>query len=555
MQRGDLASELQAELSRRAFLGRGAVAAGAMGLYLSGCGGQSSAPASPAAQVGRAFSPGPTASGTPVSGGTLRIGAITSGPAESINLLNAGLVSEADFTRTYALYETLVSPIGHGLVGPSLATSWETNSEATLWTFHLRRGVTFHSGHTFTADDVVYTVQRMWNNAKNGEQAALASMIDFAGVRKLDAYTIQIPLNFGIAQFPTCLLLPQTYIGQAGATNWADGNGTGPFMLESFHPGVQSVFRKNPNYWQHGLPYLDTLIVDSSFTTEEDRLNALLAGQLDIVFGVDPDLAAVNAGSGRIVVGNEPGPALVEMGMRVADGGVFLDARVREAFHLIPNRPRYVTDAFDGYATIGNDCCGNTCQYHASDLQGVHDPERARALLKAAGHEGLAITLATSPLVPGMTAMATLFKQDAALAGVNVSLRVLPEATYATPATGFFHRLFDSEFYYTGENSLAFFYITSGLKGGIYNITHWAEGPVAYGPNNSLLFEALRETDPVKAAEKWHAVQTIDNKSGPYLIPAFPNYVDAYATQVRGVQTTTAGPNNNWNYTNAWVAS
>jgi peptide/nickel transport system substrate-binding protein len=543
------------ELSRRSFLARGALGVGALGGLLSGASGTSWASSSnlaSAAAGGRAISGGPPSGGKPVRGGTLRVGFITGGPAESISLFNAGLVGTGDFTRAYALYDGLVVPTPGGLVGPALATEWETNSDATLWTFHLRHGVVFHNGKSFTADDVVYTMQHLWNNPKNIYNAALATMINFQGVRKVDKYTVQVPLKLGIAQFPSTLCLPQAYIGAAGTTNWADGNGTGPFTLSSFRPGVQSVFGANKNYWQHGLPYVDQLVINTSFSTEADRLNALLAGVVDIVPGTDPSLAAANASNGRVLIGNQSGPGFVDLNMR-SDTGIFANPAVRKAFHLIPDRPPYVADAFNGYATIGNDCPCNTDQFHASDLVSKHDPEQARSILKAAGHENLSVTLATSPVVPGLVPVSTLFKQQAQAAGVKVNLQVFPTATYLTPATGFFKRAFDMEFYTTGCNSLASYYVTSGIKGAIYDMAHWGNGAATYGPNNSLLFAALRETDANKASEKWHAVQAIDHVSGAWLIPANTNWVDAYAPKVRGIHTTTVLLCGNFNFGDAWL--
>ncbi|HUA04933.1 MAG TPA: ABC transporter substrate-binding protein [Solirubrobacteraceae bacterium] len=557
MDRNDFDFALESELSRRAFLGRGALGVGALGLVLAGCGSTSSGSStgsSAAAQTSRALSSGPPTGGTPVKGGTLRLGFITGGPAESISLLDAGLVGTGDFTRAYALFDGLVIPTPGGTVGPALATSWETNSDATLWTFHLRHGVVFHNGKSFGADDVVYTIQHLWNNPKNIYNVALATMIDFAGVRKVDNYTVQVPLKLGIAQFPSTLCLPQAYIGAAGTTNWGDGNGTGPFTLESFHPGVQSVFGPNKNYWQEGLPYVASLVINTSYTTESDRLNALLAGDIDIVPGVDPGLAAANASNGTIVIGNQAGPGFVDLNMR-SDTGVFADPRVRKAFHLIADQAPYVTDAFNGYATIGNDCPCNTDQFHASDLVSVHDPEQAKSILKSAGHENLSITLATSPVVPGLVPVATLFKQQAQAAGVNVSLRVYPTSTYLTPATGFFKREFDMEFYTTGCNSLASYYVTSAIKGGIYDMAHWGDASATYGPNNTLLFDALKETNNSLAAEKWHVVQSYDHTQGAWIIPANTNWVDAYAKHVRGVQTTSVLLCGNFNFAGAWLGS
>jgi peptide/nickel transport system substrate-binding protein len=564
MEPNDQPSGPEARLSRRSFLGRGALTAGAgaTGLYLAGSGsslassgsGESPTASSASGTGSRPISTGPAKGGTPVRGGTLRVGYITGGPAESISLFNAGLVGTGDFSRAYALYDGLVVPTPGGRVGPALATQWETSKDAKVWTFHLRKGVTFHNGKSFTADDVVYTIKHMWNNPKNIYYVALATMIDFAGVKKLDAHTVRVPLKIGIAEFPSTLCLPQAYIGAAGTTNWANGNGTGPFTLISFHPGTESVMGANKNYWQHGLPYVDRLIIDTQYPTEADRLNALLAGNIDIVPGTDPSLAAANAGNSQVVIGNQAGPGFVDLGLR-SDVGLFNNHTVRAAFHLIPNRAAYVTDAFDGYATLGNDCPCNTCQFHASDLVSVHDPEKARSLLKKAGHENLTITLATSPVVPGLVPVATLFKQQAQAAGVTVNLKTYPTSTYLTPSTGFFHREFDMQFYTTGCNSLASYYVTSGIKGAIYGMEHWGQTRGnSYGVNNSLLFDALRETDLAKATDKWHAVQAIDHTSGSWLIPANTNWIDAYAPHVRGVHTNTVLLCGNFNFAGGWIA-
>ena len=254
-------------VSRRAFLGRGALFAGAVGLGLSGCG------SSTGSQVAKSLSSGPPTGGSPIKGGSLRVGFVTGGNAETISPLNAGLAGTQDYARVYGLYDPLVTPLPGGGVGPALATSWEANRDATVWTFHLRRGVVFHSGKSFGADDVLYTMQHSWASPKNSFHAGLASIIDFKGVRKLDRYTVQVPLKIAIAQFPSAIVISQCYIGQAGTTNWGDGNGTGPFTLKSFRPGVGSVFGPNANYWRSA-PFLERLVIDSSYPTDGDRFNA-----------------------------------------------------------------------------------------------------------------------------------------------------------------------------------------------------------------------------------------------------------------------------------------
>lgn len=550
-------------VSRRAVLS-GSLALAAAGLSAAACGGSGTKKttsgttsaktgASTGANTGpntTAFSAGPVKGGTPVRGGTLRVGVVTAGDAETISVFTG--VSTPDIIRIYALHDPMFFPAEGGKVTGGLVEKAVPNASATVWTFHLRRGVTFHNGKPFNADDIVYTITKSWANKANSYNAVLSNIVDFAGVRKLDNYTVRVPLKLGLAQFPSVTCILNCYVVPAGTTKFDSGIGTGPFKLVSFQPGQRSTFKANPNYWMAGRPYVDELVIDSSYALPQTCLNALLAGVVDVVPGVPPALAATSSKSGRLVLGNQPGPGFVAPVFRV-DKAPFDDVRVRQALHLIPNRSNYTSVGFDGYAVAGNDCPGYTDQYWAQDLKAVHDPDKARSLLKAAGHENLALTLRTADIFPGQTATATLFKQDARAAGVTVNINQIAPATYYTSAQGFLTRDFSVTSYNTGVNSLATFYLTAMTANGPYNESHWGT-KTAFGSKNALLFEALGEVDTAKAADKWHAVQEQESSEGPYIIPANTNWVDAYSPSVRGVQTTTALNCANFDFSGAWLA-
>ena len=530
-------------VSRRSML-TGSLGLAAVGLAAAACGG------GPTTPTNTATSPsGPLASGTPSKGGRLRVGVVTAGAAETISVFSG--VSTPDIIRIYALYDPMFFPAEGGTVTGGLVEKAVSNASATIWTFHLRRGVTFHNGKPFNADDIVYTIQKSWANPKNAYNAVLSSIVNFAGVRKLDNYTVEVPLKLGLAEFPSVTCILNCYVVQAGTTKFDDGIGTGPFKMGSFQPGQRSTFPANRNYWMAGRPHVDELVVDSTYATSQTCLNALLAGDLDVVPGVPPALAAVNGKSGRLILGNQPGPGFVAPVFRV-DKTPFNDVRVRQALKLIPNRPSYVSAAFDGYAVPGNDCPGYTDRYWAKDLKPSHDPEKARSLLKSAGFENLAITLRTSDIFPGQSAIAILYKQDAKAAGVNVNIQQISPATYYTSAQGFLTRDFSVTTYNTGVNSLATFYLTSMTANGPFNESHWGAA-TAFGSKNALLLDALREVDTAKAGDKWHAVQEQQFSEGPYIIPANTNWVDAYSPAVRGVQTTAVLNCGNFDFSGAWL--
>src|SRR5262249_16081235 len=128
-----------------------------------------------------------TAAGVkPIKGGTLNVGLITGGTAETLNPGTATVYP--DQLRIAQLFDFLYQP-GPGNefhnLEPRPATAPEPNKDATAWTFKLREGVTWHDGKPFTADDVVWTVNT-WSDPSNYAGAYVSPFIDFKKVRKLD---------------------------------------------------------------------------------------------------------------------------------------------------------------------------------------------------------------------------------------------------------------------------------------------------------------------------------------------------------------------------------
>jgi peptide/nickel transport system substrate-binding protein len=156
---------------------------------------------------------------------------------------------------------------------PALST-WQSNSAFTEWTISLRRGAKFHSGKPVTAADAKWSLAR-WLDPKLGSNllARLGPSLDPSGIVVVDATTLKLKLKR-----PDSLImspLARIQITPAGTTNFETGDGTGPFILKSWVPGVSCQVVKNPNYWQAGLPYLDgvNVIQISEAATKGSRLS------------------------------------------------------------------------------------------------------------------------------------------------------------------------------------------------------------------------------------------------------------------------------------------
>jgi peptide/nickel transport system substrate-binding protein len=555
-----------AGFDRREVLGLGLRGAGLVSVagIVGACGGATTtarpasglagpAPGAPApgapAPGAPAQTPGPSGSGTPKRGGTLTVGVISGGASETVNPFK--WINQSDLIRTTALYNGLYQ-VGNGGVVPRLATSAEPNKDGTVWTLHLREGVRWHDGKPFSADDVLYTMNTWKDPTQNYMAPTALPIIDLNHVRKRGPLTVEVPMTRPFAPFQAILSAPQAYIVQNGFRNFNHPIGTGPFKFQSFSPGSSSTFVANGDYWG-GAPYVDRFVVNSSFTDAGAILDAVVGGSVTVAPSVPPALAKAHAGTSTVVLGNARGPGIVPLVMRV-NVPPFNDPRVIRAFKLIPNRQAFMSDVFDGYATLGNDVVGAGLEYWASDLKPSHDPEQAKSLLKAAGREGMTIPIYTAPAVPGMVETATLYAAQAAAAGVTVHVKQLPVASYFTSAAHPAYLSNQRHFslsYFQDLAAIAEFYIGTLVKNCAFDETGWAGSHPA---GSNLVLDAMGELDPAKAADKWHAVQEQQLATGGYIMPANVNFLDAYASNVRNGNTTLWGDNSQYDYTQTWLA-
>jgi peptide/nickel transport system substrate-binding protein len=532
----------------------GLVVAG--GGVLAACGSSSSRSAATAGNGARgnagalATLPG----GTPVRGGTLTVGAISGGQEE--NLFPGTSVGTPDYVRDFSLYNLLfylgehVTPLV-----PGLALSAEPNKDATLWTFHLRDGVTWHDGQPFTADDVVYNFRAVWSNPNANYSAAfLTGLVEFNKVRKRDRLTVEVPLTTPAAQFPTIFAYFNFPVVQNGATaKTAARNpvGTGPFKYVSFSPGSQSVFEANKNYWEPGKPYVDKLVVDSSFTDNNSVFNALLSGKINLFPTLPLVTAREQLAAKQVQILASPFAAESYMFAMRVDKGPFADNRVREAFKLLVDRQAMIDGAWAGFGTPAYDLLGPGTEYYASDLKRPRDVEKARSLFKAAGVLGQTFTLPTSNFLPGMVESSTILAQQAAAAGVTVSVNTTSAATYFTPAGGFLTRYFGYEVDQP-VGSLLVAYQSEYTLSAPFTDTKWGHqrgGAAA----EKLIAEAMATTDPTKASELWRECQLQQFNEGGYLVWGNLPYVDAAANNVRGLRAGAGFSYNNWRLQDGWL--
>jgi peptide/nickel transport system substrate-binding protein len=500
---------LRGNITRRQLLvGMGMLAAGlSMASVLAACGGSTTSG---------------TGGGTPKKGGTFRLG-VTGGGAKDI-IDGQNIVTKPDQARLVAGFETLlVYDENYNLTNDGLAES-VTQDKPDQWTIRLKQSITFHDGKTLSADDVIYSLQRMTDPKQGLFGTGGLGSIDPKNITKMDDRTVR--LNLKQADSTIGEQMGQYYNGivPVGYTRAGTQNGTGPYKVQSFTPGQQSVHVRNANYWRSGQPYFDQVTV-IDFPDPSAQVNALLAGQLDAITDIPfAQVSVVKAHSGLAVL-ESPGGGWLPLCMAI-DLEPFTDNRVRQAFRLMADRQAIVTQVLSGHGRVANDLYAPFDEGFASDLPQRHqDFAQAKSLLKAAGKDGMTVDLHTTDGAAGMVDVANVFAQQAKGAGITVNVKNDPN--YYGDA--YLKLAFSVDFWGTRN------YLPQVANGSIptapYNECHWPPSGSNY---LSLYKQALAEVDKTKRIALKHEMQKLEYDQGGYIIPFFNNLVDAYSTKVSG---------------------
>jgi peptide/nickel transport system substrate-binding protein len=509
---------LQAPLTRRQVLTGGA------GLALIGILGGFDASPALARRLG--------ASTTPKSGGLATIG-LTGGSAT--DTLDAGKLNSLFGVMTvHALYEPLVRRDLQFGLEYLVAESLEPESDKLdVWIAKIRPGLEFSNGKSVTADDVIFTFQRILDpkDPLTGS-SILTGELDYKNLTALDSMTVRMPLFAPNVDFPNTVAEQSMGIVPAGYDP-TKPIGSGPFTVKSFTPGVQEVVLKNPNYWQNGLPLLDELTF-VSFNDNTSLLNALLGGEIDVIFGLQPAQIPVVQGTPGFSVLNWEAGIWAPLVLNVTQAP-FNDVRVRQAFRLLVDRPQMVTEVLSGTGTVGNDVyCPADPDYNTSLPQRHQDLEQARFLLKQAGYgEGLSITLAAGLGAggPGGQSQAQVFAEQAQGARVNCTVNVIDGTQWNSR---YLQWDFTQNYWPVIRTYLTMVSIVN--TPGVNDDSHWH--PPGF---TNLISEARKTLDPAKRRELIWAAQSLQYDQSGYVIPYFSNEVDATSNKIAGWQPSKNG--------------
>ncbi|WP_151082821.1 ABC transporter substrate-binding protein [Nocardioides cynanchi] len=504
-------------LSRRNLLmGAGGVI---MASSLAACGG-GSAPA-PAGGTDTA------AAGTPKKGGDFKLGVTGGGSKDMMDGQN--IVTKPDQARLVSAFETLLEfDDNYQLQTTGLAESVSADNPKQ-YTIKLRDGITFQNGKPLTADDVIYSLQRIGTQANGLTGFAATATMDIKNVKKIDKLTVQLPLLTADSTIPQTLasytfgIVPVGYKAFKGDVSTQIG--TGAYKLKSFTPGQQSVHTRYDGYWRES--YFDSVtIIDFSDSTAQ--INALKGGQIDAMTDLPANQVNAVKSSGVVPLISQTG-GWIPICMAI-DMAPFNDPKVRQAMRLIVDRQQILEQLGSGYGQVANDIYSPFDEGYNKDLpQREQDIEQAKSLLKSAGKEGLTVDLHTTNGASGMVELASVFASQAKAAGVNITVKNDPN--YYGDA--YLKLAFSVDFWGTRG------YLNQVQQGSLpnspYNETHWPPSSGEGSNFGDLYKQALAETDSAKRIEIEHEMQKAEYDTGGYIIPYFNSLIDGHSAKVAGL--------------------
>lgn len=325
-----------------------------------------------------------------------------------------------------SVYEGLIARDKDFKLVPGLALSW-SQPDTKTWRFKLRPNVKFHDGSSFTADDVVFSVERVLHPLSNLK----SSVQGVESARKIDDLTVDLVMkdpnpvllfhlfNFRIMSKAWCTknntVSPQNYKDKEDTFASRNTNGTGPFKLVSRQPDIKTVLAENTNWWNRKSPERGnvTEVVWQPIKSHSTRSAALMSGEVD--FMIDPPVQdrerIKNLPDMKLQPGSEPRIYYLAFDVfrdelqysSVKGKNPFKDVRVRQAIALAIDVDVMINKINRGYGRPTALIIGKEVQGYPSDLdrRAKVDIARAKKLMAEAGYaNGFEVTIDCSNSTP-----------------------------------------------------------------------------------------------------------------------------------------------------------
>ncbi|MCZ4300604.1 ABC transporter substrate-binding protein [Microbacterium oxydans] len=419
-----------------------------------------------------------TGTGTPDPDATLHVGLVLEPTNLDIRHTSGAALEQILIDN---IYEGLVSRTQENEIEGRLASDYTVSDDGLTYTFTLNEGIQFHDGTALTAADVVSSYETVRTDATVQGNAEFAKV---SSITAPDATTVEIVLTEPDQNFLFTLTGPAGLVFKTGDTTDLKSaeNGTGPFTLTRWNKGSTITFARNDDYWgeKAGVAQVEFQYIPD-FTA---GVNAALAGDVDVLTAVDPNLAPQLEDSGEFALtkGRTTDKATLAFNNQKAP---LDDVRVREALRLAIDHDALVEAVGAGTTLYGPIPELDPGYEDLSDVIS-YDPEKAKSLLAEAGQEDLELTL-TIPSFYGTTVPKVLIS-DFKKVGVSLEVNSVEFPTWL------------EDVYTNHDYDLSFVLHVEPRDFG-----NFADPDYYFGYDNTevqrLYAEALAEVDPDKSAE------------------------------------------------------
>jgi peptide/nickel transport system substrate-binding protein len=298
------------------------------------------------------------------------------------------------------IYNSLLRFDNQGALQPELAVSWD-NPDPLTYTFRLRQGVKWHDGKEFEAADVKATFDRIMDEKTASFRRVTFKLLDKTEV--VDKYTVRFKLQKPFAPFLGYLgSKAHSAILSKKIIDTADPNqvvvGTGPFQMVAYTPNDKMLLKRNPDFWEKGLPYLDEieirLVKDAS-----SRVAGLRSQSLDYTWLIEPQMSKILLKDPKINSGKAPPTGRLRLYFNCTKPP-FDNQKVRQALSLATDRNEVIKISVMGNASLSGPIppSAGDFAYPPEKLSFYgYNPDQAKKLLSEAGYpNGLKATAKVS---------------------------------------------------------------------------------------------------------------------------------------------------------------
>jgi len=482
---------------------------------------------------------------TPTPGGRMRFARAE----DSTNFDPIALPLNVDIWIVTSVYEQLVRVAANGVdLEPALAESWDIAPDGLTYTFHLRPGVKFSDGTDLKASDVKYSLDRAKDDPS---QVWTFTLVAVKEIATPDDATVVITLNQPWAPFLADIAM---FNGSVVPEAWAKGNearlatemlGTGPFTLAEWKKEEYLLLKKNPYYWEEGLPLLDEITV-AKVPDDNNRILQLQSGEIDAMYDVPFSRTEELNGDSNLQVLSFPSSytqyVILNHKIEPLD-----DVNVRLALNYATDKQTIVDAVLFGNGESATTFMPKDMLFWNDQLPGFpFDLAKAKEYLaKSKAPDGFELDMILLGGVSEFEQHGAILKDMWSQIGVTVNLMPMEQGVYYQT---WMDETYEADIlYWTNDivdpDEVATTAVVPEGQNAFHTSWHNQEAI-------DLVVAGRAEQDPAKRKEIYFRIQELYNQDAPVVLVYYKPLLNAVSKKVHDFEQP---PTGQWNWKRTWI--